>query len=206
MREIDNALILFIILFFNLLVLGCQERSESAPFFDGLHLKYYEVFGNTQNPEEVFWTRDIDYRFKHLEDGNYHVSQKVITQREKKLRENIEPTPYPQVGKDLTLDRKGIVLKGGDTVNFIKGYPSYLWLPLNKRKKGAEILEGIREIEGKIEWEKREVWSAKGVSGDKYYYDVETGILIGSEFLPDKIKMILTDTNLSALKTSPNRN
>ncbi len=199
----EYLFIIFVFLFISLLILGCQKRNEEALFFDGLYLKYQEVFGNPETPERTIWTRDIEYRFKELENGNYHISQKVNTKRGKRLNKKIEPTSYPQVGEDLTIDKKGIVLKGGDGfMNFINEFPSYLWLPSDKRKKGAVVIEAIREVEDKTRWEGREVWPAKGMIGDVHYYDVNTGVLVGVESLNGNLKMKLVDTNHETLKTS----
>ena len=110
--------------------------------------------------------------------------------------------PYPQVGDDLTIDERGIVLRGGDQMNFAVGYPSYLWLPHDKRKKGAEVIEVIRKVEEKTRWEGWEVQPVKGMLGDMHYYDANTGILVGVENLKGKLKMTLVDTNLETLKVA----
>lgn len=197
-----KMVIVFVFLSISLLFLGCQKKNEQAPFFDELYLEYYEVFGKPQNSEDPIWTREIEYRFKKLGNGSFHISQKVNTQRGEKLEKTVEPTPYPQVGEDLTIDQKGIVLKDGDNfMNFINGYPAYLWLPPDKRKKGVEIIKGVRIVGDKTESEGREVMSVNGLLGDIHYYDVETGILVGVENLNGKLKMILVDTNHETLKT-----
>ncbi len=198
-----KTVIVFAFFSISLLVLGCQKKNEQAPFFDGLYLRYYEVFAKSQSPENIIWTRKIEYRFKQLEDGSFHVSQEINTKRGKKLKKDIEPTLYPQAGEDLTIDKKGIVLKGGDGfINFIEGFPSSLWLPFDKRKEGTEVIDKVRKVGEKITWDGREAWPVKGIIGDIHYYDVNTGFLIGVENISGKLKMTLVDTNLEALKAT----
>jgi hypothetical protein len=188
-----------------LLTLGCQQRSEPAPFFDGLYLKYGEVFSKSSKPEDIIWTREIGYTFKKLEDGNFHVTQGVKTKRGKRLKKELEPIPYPQIGEDLTVDKKGIVLKGGDGMNFINGYLSCLWLPPDKRKEGADLfkIKIMWRVEEKTRWEGWEVWPVKMLTQDDMrYYDVNTGFLVGEEHMRGKWKTILQDTNLDVLKAA----
>lgn len=184
-----------------MIFLHCTRYKEPAPFFDGLYLKYHEVFGKSENPEDIIWTRDIEYRFRQLEGSNFHISQVVDTKRDKNLDVKIEPTPYPQVGADLTIDQQGNVLKGGNNFYFVNGYPVYLWLPPDKRKVGTEVITAIRKVEEKTKWKGRDVWPVKGMLGDTYYYDLNTGFLIGAENLKGKLKMTLTDTNFEKMKS-----
>jgi hypothetical protein len=179
---------------------GCTKYKEEPPFFDGLYLKYYEVFSKSEKPEDIIWTREIEYRFEKLKNGDFHISQMVNTQRGKRLDKKLDPPPYPQVGDDLTIDKNGIVLKGGDNFNFPEGYPSYLWLPSDKREKGAEMIKMIWKVEEKRKWEGIEVLPVKGMLGNIRYYDVATGILVGTENINGKLKMILVDTNHAGLK------
>ncbi len=206
MERFKKGLILLIAISIPFIFLHCTKYKEEAPFFDGLYLKYYEVFAKSQNPEDIIWTRDIVYRFKQTEDGNFHISQKVHTQKGKRWKLELELIPYPQVGDDLTIDKKGIVLKGGDGfMNFINGYPSSLWLPSDKRKEGDEVIEAIRKVEEKTRWKGWEVLPVKGMLGDRRYYDVNTGILVGVEYIKG-LKTALIDTNLKVLKaTLPKR-
>lgn len=202
MGSFKKIILLFLIVSVPLIFLHCTKYKEPAPFFDGLYLKYYEVFAKSRNAENIIWTRDIVYTFKQTDDGSFHISQKVNTQRSKRLDKKIETPPYPQVGEDLTISTKGIVLKGGDNFNFVDGYPSYLWLPLDKRKEGTEVIEVIRKVGDKTRWSGWEVWPVKGMIGDMHYYDINTGILVGTESLVGNLKMILIDTNLKTLKTT----
>jgi len=195
----------FIVLAGCLSTLGCQQSNEPAPFFDGFYLKYGEVLAKSPKPEDVIWTREICYIFEKLEDGNFHVKQEVHTRRGERLQQGLEPIPYPQVGDDLTIDKSGIVLKGGDGMNFIDGYPSYLWLPPNKRKKGADLfkVKVAWRVEEKKKWEKWEVWPVRMLTQDDMrYYDVNTGFLVGEEHMGGKWKTTLQDTNLDVLKAA----
>ena len=183
-----------------MVLLQCTKHEAEPPFFDGLYLKYHEVFGNEQEYEHIRWTRDIVYRFKQAEDGNFHISQRIDTQKGKGWKLKIEPMPYPEAGEDLTVDKKGIVLRGGDNFNFPNGYPSYLWLPSSKRRNGAVVIEIIRRVGEKTIWKGCEVWPVTGALGDTHYYDVNTGILVGAESIRGRLKLTLVDTNLEALK------
>jgi hypothetical protein len=193
----------FIILAGCLSTIGCQQSSEPAPFFGGFYLTYGEVLAKSPKPEDVIWTREIRYAFEKLEDGSFYVKQEVRTRRGEGLKQGLEPIPYPQVGDDLTIDKFGIVLKGGDGMNFIDGYLSYLWLPPDKRKKGADLFKVkiMWRVEGKMSWEGWEVWPVRMLTQDDIrYYDVNTGFLVGEEHMGGKWKMTLQDTNLEVLK------
>lgn len=204
-RLYKKAVIVFIVLAGCLSTLACQQSDEPAPFFDGLYLKYGEVLAKSPKPEDVIWNREIRYIFEKLEDGNFHVTQEVHTRRGKRLEQELEPIPYPQVGDDLTIDKSGVVLKGGDGMNFIEGYLSYLWLPPDKRKKGADLfkVKVAWRVEEKKQWESCEVWSVRTLTQDDIrYYDVNTGFLVGEEHMGGRWKMILQDTNLDVLKAA----
>ena len=201
-----GTLTVYALLLTGIFITGCHKNSKPAPFFDGLYLKYHEVFGK-QESGDIIWIREIEYRFLEMEDGSFYVSQTVNTQRGNKLDKKIEPFPYPQAGDDLTVDQRGIVMKGGDSFNFPEGLLSYLWLPPDKRKKGAEMIQVIKTVEEKMEWEGFDVLAVKGLAGDVHYYDVNTGLLVGMENFSGKLKMVLTDTNHTELKaalTKPN--
>jgi len=196
----------FVFLFLIMSFIGCKAYSESAPFFDGLFLRYYEVFGNPEDNEKILWTRWIEYRFEKTEDGNFHIIQKIKTQRGKALDKRLEPVPYPEAGEDLTIDREGNVVRGGDFVNFVKGYPSYLWLPPEKMKEGTEIVEGVWKVEGRVVWRDCNALLVKGMLKDKRYYDINTGVLLGTEDVTGRLKMILIDTNIERLKPCLDKN
>ncbi len=185
--------------------MSCTKYEEPTPFFDGLFLKYHEVFGDPENIEKIAWTREIEYRFKELDDGNFHIIQEIKTQRGKALDKRIEVVPYPKAGEDLTIDRTGKVIKGGDFTNFVRGYPSYLWLPLEEMRKGVEIIEGIWKVGGEARWRGCDALLVEGTLKDKRYYDVKTGVLLGVENVTGKLRMFLVDTNMEALKGCLNR-
>jgi hypothetical protein len=195
----------FIILIGCLSILGCQQSSEPAPFFDGLYLTYGEVLAKSPKPEDVIWTREIRYTFNKIEDGNFYVKQEVHTRRGKRLKQELEPTSYPQVGNDLFIDKFGIVLKGGDGMNFVDGYLSYLWLPPDKRKKRADLfkLKVAWRVEEKKKWEGWEVWPVRMLTQDDMrYYDVNTGFLVGEEHMGGRWETTLLDTNIDVLKAA----
>lgn len=202
MKIFKNIVFIFLIVFF----ISCTEYNEPAPFFDGLFLRYHEVFGDPKDKEKILWTREIEYQFKELKNGNFHIIQKVKTQRGKALDKGIEPVPYPEAGENLTIDREGKVVKGGDFMNFVKGYPSYFWLPPEKRKDGGEIIEGIWKVKGRVRWRSCNALLVEGILKDKRYYDINTGILLGVENATGKLKMILVDTNLETLKLCLDKN
>jgi hypothetical protein len=206
MKGFKKAMSLFLIVFFSLFFIHCTKYNEPVPFFDGLFLKYHEIFGNSKNTEKIIWIRDIEYRFKELENGNFRIIQKVETQRGKVLDKRIEPVPYPIVGEDLTIDNKGIILKGGDNFNFPNGYPSYLWLPPDKREEGAEIMKVVWKVEKQMKWKSWNVLLVIGMLKDKRFYDTNTGFLMGTENISGKLKMILVDTNMNTLKTILSKN
>jgi hypothetical protein len=192
--------VLFVFPLIILLSIGCQKINEQAPFFDGFYLNYSEVFGDPNNSEDIIWTRVIEYRFKKLEDGNFHISQEVSTHEGKILEKKVEPTTFPMVGDDLSIDNKGIVLKGGDLINFINEHPSYLWLPFDKRKKGTAVIENILKVQKRMRWEDWDVLLVKGILGNHFYYEMKTGILVGTENLNGKLRMKLVDSNQEKLK------
>ena len=191
---------LFLGISLTLLFLNCTKYEEEAPFFDGLYLKYYEVFSNSEESKDIIWTREIEYRFKQLESENFNISQIVNTKRGKRLDKKLETPSFPQVGNDLIIDGKGIVLKSEVNFNFPEGMLSYLWLPSDKRKEGPEMIKMIRKVEERTRWEGLEVWPVKGILGDMHYYDADTGYLVGSENISGKLKMRIIDTNYAELK------
>ncbi|MEN8263007.1 MAG: hypothetical protein ABFR82_06050 [Nitrospirota bacterium] len=164
-------------------------------------MKYIEIYSKSEMPEDIIWEREIVYGFKQLGVEGFHITQTVNTRMGKRLDGKIKPLPYPQVGDDLTIDKKGIVLKDGDNFNFPEGHPSYLWLPADKRKMNDEPIKAIRKVGAIKKWEGLEVFPVHGLLGDMYYYDVHTGILVGAENINGKLKMLLIDTNYAGLKT-----
>lgn len=181
---------------------GCTKHKEPVPFFDGLYLKYNEIFSKSEMPEDIIWERKIIYRFKQLKSGEFHITQKISTRMGQRLDEKTELVPYPQVGDDLTIDKNGTVIKGGDNLNFPEGLSSYLWLPEDKRKKDDEMIKAIWKVGEMTKWEGLEVLPVKGMLGDMHYYDVHTGILVGAENINGKLKMLLIDTNYVGLKAT----
>jgi hypothetical protein len=183
---------------------GCQQRNQVAPFFDGMYLSYEEISGKSSKPKDILWIREIHYRFQQRENGTFKIFQKIHTERGQGLNEDTALVAYPEVGDELMVDGQGTVLQGGDGINFIDGYPLYLWLPPKYRKEGAEVIPIARKVKDKTEWKGWEVWPV--VFGDMsikaLYYDNETGILAGAESLNGKIKMKLKDTNLKELKAT----
>ena len=75
-----------------------------------------------------------------------------------------------------------------------------MWLPADKRKKNDEMIKAIRKVGVMKKWEGLEVLPVKGLLGDMYYYDVNTGILVGAENINGKLKMLLIDTSYAGLK------
>jgi len=198
--QFRNASII-IPIFLLLFLTGCVKENDEAPFFDGFYLKYTEVFGASKKTENNFWTREITYKFTKDNDGNFQISENVQTQRGQRLDKDISPTPYPKVNGNILLNKNGIVIGGGDSRYFINGQPSYLWLPPEKRDRGAKLMDGLAEVRDITQWKKWEVLRVDGLLGDITYYDVNTGILIGNEQLNGKVTMVLEDSNLSALKS-----
>jgi len=190
---------------FVVMLLSCVRQEDPVPFSDGLYLKYHEVFSNSERPDDVFWTRDIEYKFKKLDDGTFHVLQEVSTQKGKRIDGKLEPVPYPDVGDDLTIDKKGTVLKGGNNFNFMDGYLSYLWLPHDKRQKGDMVINVIRKAEEKRKWGQWVAVPVKGLIGDMLYYDADTGFLVGLENVQGKLRMSLVATNHKRLKGTLSR-
>ena len=132
---------LLLAIFLIFIVLSCTKQKEEGPFYDGLYLKYNETFSKSEKPEDTIWEREIIYRFKHVESGEFHIAEIVTSKMGKWLDNKIETIPFPEVGDDLTINNQGTVLKGGNSFNFMNEYPSYLWLPADKRKKGVEIIK-----------------------------------------------------------------
>lgn len=199
MEIITKRLILLMAACSALVLLQCTKVTEQAPFFDGLYLKYHETFGDSEKPDGLIWSREIEYKFKKTKKGDFQIYQVVTTQRIKKLNKKIEPVPYPLIGDDLTIDQKGKVLKGGNNLDFVNDYTSSLWLPFDKRKIGAEVIEKISKVGQEIKWAGQDVWPVKGLLGDVHYYDLKTGFLVGAENFKGKLKMVLIDTNLNEL-------
>ena len=189
-----------------LILCQCSKSKEPAPFFDGLYLNYEEVSGKSQKEktEDILWTRQIRYRFQQKEDGTFKIFQQVHTERGQGLKKEIEPVAYPEAWEDLTVDAQGTVLQGGDGINFVDGYPSYLWLPRKHREEGAAAIPIIQEVKDKTEWEGWQVWPVVfGESSIKAnYYESEMGILVGMEAFNGKIKMMLKETNLKGLRAA----
>jgi hypothetical protein len=179
---------------------GCQQINEPAPFFDGLYFVYEEVMGKTTNPEDTMWTHTIRYRFEERVDGTFKISQEVHTKRGPRMKKSAIQIPFPQVGGDLAVDKTGIVLTGGDMMNFLNGYPSFLWLSPKYQKKGAKMFPILFETQEKIEWKGHEVWPRGWGPDQTLYYDIETGLLVGKEALDGKMRMVLVETNHAALK------
>jgi hypothetical protein len=199
---IKKSVIIYSLFSIILLASGCNKQKEPAPFFDGLYFKYYEEFFSSDTQKDTVWTREILYRFKQVDNGNYHVTQEVNTRRSKKMHEELEPVQYPKVGKDLIIDKNGVVIKGGNNFNFANGLLSYLWLPPEKRNEHTDEKGIPQEVEEKRTWEKWTVIPVRRLVTDTHYYDTGSGFLVGSENIGKKLRMILVDTNYSALKAT----
>jgi hypothetical protein len=198
---IKKSVIIYCLL--SIIVLAsCTKYKKPAPFFDGLYFKYYEEFFSSDTQKDTVWTREIEYRFKQVDNGNYHVTQEVNTRRSKKMHEKLKLVQYPKVGKDLTIDKNGVVIKGGNNFNFANGFLSYLWLPPEKRNEHTDKKRIPQEVEEKRKWEKWTVIPVRRIVTDTHYYDAGSGFLVGSENIGGKLKMMLIDTNQRVLKAT----
>jgi len=180
---------------------GCRRAIEPAPFFDGLSLTYIEIFENSPKPEDRISTREIRYEFHQIQEGAFKVTEEVQTRRGP-AHPKVELIA-PEVGQDLTIDSDGIVLRGGDGMNFINGFPSYIWLHPKYRRNGKTVIPIIRNVRDQLSWEGWQVWAV--VFGDMdfpLYYDIKTGFLVGREAANGKLRMRLKATNLKGLKVS----
>ena len=177
---------------------ACQQNRGENELREGLYLKYQEIVRKAPDSESVIWSRAIDYQFHGTANEELEIIQTIQTLVKKELKQGVQILNYPQPGDDLSIDSRGVVIKGGDNINFIDGYPSYLWLPPKYRKEGASVFPVLMKVGEKKGWNGLDVWPVIVAGKPEIqvnYYEAETGILIGIEKLKGKIKLRLVETN-----------
>jgi len=88
--------------------------------------------------------------------------------------------------------------------NTVIGRWTNLWIPSEERTVGAKVelagLLGTQEVSKKMQWKSWEVWVIAS-TGFEFYYDSETGFLVGIKN-PSGSRWMLIETNLLGLQTN----
>jgi len=186
---------------FTVVSFGCSY-SKPAPLEDGMHLRY-----KFKGMEESTF---CDLTFTETRNGYFEVTVDVS---EENIPSKYFIKPHEKDGKIIV--NKFMKRRNGKPLEIETCGP--LWLPPNKRKKGENVgidlaLSGA--VTDKIEnWNGWKVYiveasAFRGAISGTWYYEVETGFLVGchtksvaSEMLSfdDSPTMILVNSNVDGL-------
>lgn len=198
-RKCNCIFFLFFIL--TIMVIECSF-SKPAPLKDGIHLRY-----KFKGMEEGHF---CDLIFTKISNGNFEVT--VDVPEEYILSEHFVK-PHEKDGKIIV--NKFMKRRSGKPLQI--GTYGPLWLPSHKMEKGKNI--GVDLIVGGMVSDKVENWNGwkvyiveasafRGAVSQTWYYEVETGFLVGSnaktvisEMLStdESPTMILADSNIDGL-------
>lgn len=186
-------IVLSIIVFLN--CSGCQKKNkEIAPFFDGLYFKY-RVITISGNSEDLFTIKEVDRGYEVILDefyGSHNVGETV----------NHIVDIYGFIKEEPTRTRKAS--KKIKKLKDLKGRRIHIWIPPEELNIGnifkTSFLRGSCRVIEQTTWEGWDVWVLKDIAGNKCFYDVETGFLVGSQSITvaivGSVKIILIDTNV----------
>lgn len=167
-----KALITLIILSL-VFLFNCSKYKEEAPFFDGLTLEY--KWGLMKKVYEV---KDIDKGFRILQ-----------TRVSKGLGNKTEEFFVDEYGKVYKSTEKAYV-----------GHFSPMWIPVNKMDVGSEYNDGFTIIK-KDRWK---IWdvlvSECPMSGEKTYFEANTGYLVGKKGKGYEIYLINTNADIPTIE------
>jgi hypothetical protein len=176
---------------------GCETKISKSPFFDGLYLTYHEKIGT---PPKVI-ERETTYKFRLLENNNFEIILTAYSKVGEGLTEKALVGPYSKESKGkLIIDQNGKIKEVIERFDvYAKGINIDIWLPENKRRKGV-ITFKFWKVKDCRHWRRWDVWvvSPLGMPITRYYYDVNTGFLVGKVLIFKKkvdYEFILVDTN-----------
>lgn len=189
-----NVILLLCFLCFTLLIsTNCaKEEDEIAPIHDGLYLNYrYTVYGPGVNQ----W---LTFSVRFVQEDEEHFWMKIAP------IDTSEDSPSFRIkgSSDVFVD-KYFKTERGDFYDLDP--PGQIWIPKNKRKKGAKLAERrIRKID---KWDKWDVYILSGGTIGAtmdWFYDTTTGFLVGSHMssMGAGISSILIETNVPGLEPS----
>ena len=181
MRKANKSSCLLILSILSCLIIsGCSNRSN-APVYSGLYLKYWD---GTSSGCRI--------SFEEIDGNLFSVTMSPSSG-------TFLPDGYYK--KELIVDK---YLKSAKGRLLIWGEAIQLWLPAGSRKVGARPpgggMDDITEVKRWKEWEVA-VINAKVAGGflqGTWYYDVETGFIVGYE------KTFAGETNLILLLEETN--
>jgi hypothetical protein len=171
-----------------LVIIGCAKE-EAAPLKDGLFLKYEH---NTYGP--IGSSRSVLYiTFSQVDEDHYRVRVMPVSAID-------EVMPPQDEREDGVMIDKYFKLEKGDYFSIMP--IGQLWIPSNKREKGAEI-SGMR-VRKILKWRDWKVCMlSEGLAGAsiRWYYDITTGFLVGSDVshMGAGMNSILLETNVPDL-------
>ena len=175
---------------------GCSKmNSEIVPIEDGLYFRYQTI---TNGKYEIV----EEEKFSKRQDEKWLLQKKEIKMREKGDNWMISNRGYRTINV-IDIDGRKIDLK--DAL-LIAPYINH-WLPVRYREQGA-IFDEIRSdrlkklhsessklvVTQKQHWKNWDVWLVKSKAGDHFYYEVNTGWLVGHH--NSEYKKELIDTNV----------
>jgi len=197
MRKTRNSIIWVHVLWMILWAASCGgEKLTPYPFSDGDYLEYITERADKNYP---YGLRSFNrYKISAAENGNFKVKVISITKSSSVIQDQRE---VPQFERTYDSFGRLVELAEGKDPGKNKGRFSRLWLPPERRESGKEFpLENYFKKEavnqGKERWENHDVWVLK-ISNTSYYYDAETGFLLGTD--DGFSRKVLVDTNISGL-------
>lgn len=176
---------------------GAAHR-EALPVQDGARFVYERVYpgGSEVRQRETL-------RITALDEGRLRFRRRVTTWHVRRPDSRDE-----SVQADYVLDASGFVVRpfdpseafGGLGESQVQGRLVQLWLPTADRSAGASVpLTGFPDdlpVGERTGWRRWTVWPAE-YGGHRYYFDVDTGFLVGREW--ERQTWVLEESSVSGL-------
>ena len=183
--------LIFLVIIFSIALTGCLNDKEPVPFFDGLLLEYkvkYSMSLASVSYMQVYKIRAVHDGFKVIRysgsDGK-DTDEEIIDS-------------YGKIKKETSIGSflYSLVFDSNKFKEHFKDKFSSLWIPTNKIQIGDKIDSGtITRKEHWREWEVL-VLNAPWPFSMGFYYDVDTGYLVGSKLNSRmKSEQVLVNTN-----------
>ena len=187
----SKRILVFSAIIFSIILSGCSKYDEPVPFFDGLTLRYktkYTITFNTGEYMRIYQLTALNGGYKVLghTDFNEEDIDEMIVDSYGKIKDETS------IGSFLY----SLVFDSNDFKNRMKDKYSLLWMPTNKMKIGDKFNDGT--IIRKEHWREWDVLVLRDSNfSTEFYFDVDTGYLVGNKlnFMKMKSEQVLINTN-----------